>query len=58
MRWAITGGAGFLGLHLSRRLLADGHEVRSLDVAPLDDPDLEQSITELRGDIRDTLPVE
>ena len=24
MRVAISGGAGFLGLHLSRRLLADG----------------------------------
>ncbi len=53
MLWAITGGAGFLGLHLSRRLLADGHEVRSLDIAPLDDVELEQSVTELRGDIRD-----
>jgi nucleoside-diphosphate-sugar epimerase len=53
MLWAITGGAGFLGLHLSRRLLADGHEVRSLDVAPLDDAELEQSVAELRGDIRD-----
>src|ERR687888_494011 len=38
MRWAISGGAGFLGLHLARRLLADGHEVRTLDVVPLDDP--------------------
>ena len=53
MLWAITGGAGFLGLHLSRRLLADGHDVRSLDVAPLDDAELERSVTELRGDIRD-----
>jgi nucleoside-diphosphate-sugar epimerase len=53
MRWAITGGAGFLGLHLSRRLLADGHDVRTLDVAPLDEPDLEQRVEELRGDIRD-----
>ena len=53
MLWAITGGAGFLGLHLSRRLLADGHEVRSLDVAPLDDAELERSVSELRGDIRD-----
>ena len=32
MRWAISGGAGFLGLHLARRLLADGHEVRTLDL--------------------------
>ena len=35
---AISGGAGFLGLHLGRRLLADGHTVRTLDLAPLDDP--------------------
>jgi nucleoside-diphosphate-sugar epimerase len=53
MLYAISGGAGFLGLHLARRLLADGHEVRTLDVVPLDDPDLERSVEELRGDIRD-----
>src|SRR5256885_15683381 len=53
MRWAITGGAGFLGLHLARRLLADGHEVRTLDLAPLDDAELERSVEELRGDVRD-----
>jgi len=53
MVWAISGGAGFLGLHLSRRLLADGHEVRTLDVAPLDDAELERSVQELRGDVRD-----
>ena len=35
--WAITGGSGFLGLHLARRLLADGHDVRTLDLEPLDD---------------------
>ena len=52
MRWAISGGAGFLGLHLARRLLADGHEVRTLDVVPLDDPGLEGSVEELHGDIR------
>jgi nucleoside-diphosphate-sugar epimerase len=51
MQWAISGGAGFLGLHLARRLLADGHEVRSLDLVPLDEPDL--GVEELRGDIRD-----
>ena len=53
MLWSISGGAGFLGLHLSRRLLADGHDVRTLDVVPLDDAELERSVDERRGDIRD-----
>jgi nucleoside-diphosphate-sugar epimerase len=52
MLWAISGGAGFLGLHLARRLLADGHEVRTLDLAPLDDPQLERSVDEILGDVR------
>jgi nucleoside-diphosphate-sugar epimerase len=53
MRWTITGGAGFLGLHLARRLLAAGHEVRTLDLAPLDDAELEREVEQLRGDVRD-----
>src|SRR6266852_8570408 len=53
MLWSISGGAGFLGLHLSRRLLADGHDVRTLDVVPLGDDELERSVEELRGDVRD-----
>ena len=53
MVWAISGGAGFLGLHLARRLLADGHEVRSLDLLELNDPPLEGRVREIRGDIRD-----
>jgi nucleoside-diphosphate-sugar epimerase len=52
MLWAISGGAGFLGLHLARRL-ADSHKVRTLDLAPLDEPSLEGRVDELRGDIRD-----
>lgn len=51
MVWAISGGAGFLGLHLARRLLANGHDVRSLDLVPLSEPALD--VRELRGDIRD-----
>jgi nucleoside-diphosphate-sugar epimerase len=53
MLWAISGGAGFLGLHLARRLVTDGHAVRTLDLAPLDDRELEGSVEELRGDVRD-----
>src|SRR5919201_5085818 len=53
MLWAITGGAGFLGLHLAGGLLADGHAVRTLDVVPLDDAELERAVDERRADIRD-----
>jgi nucleoside-diphosphate-sugar epimerase len=53
MLWAISGGGGFLGLHLARRLLDDGLRVRTLDVAPLADERLERSVEELRGDVRD-----
>jgi UDP-glucuronate 4-epimerase len=31
MRFLITGSAGFIGFHLSRRLLADGHDVVGFD---------------------------
>ena len=49
---AISGGAGFLGLHLARRLVGDGHAVRILDRAPLDDPPLAGRVDEIRGDVR------
>ena len=52
MLWAVSGGAGFLGLHLARRLLADGHQVRTLDPAPLDDSDLERRVDAIDGDVR------
>jgi UDP-glucose 4-epimerase len=31
MRYLVTGGAGFIGSHITDRLLADGHRVRILD---------------------------
>src|SRR5215469_6299817 len=57
MLWAISGGAGFLGLHLARRLVADGQAVRTLDLAALDDPAVDGAVEELRGDVRDPAAV-
>lgn len=54
----ITGGAGCLGINLTRFLLAKGQRVRSLDVADLDYADLRDRIQVVRGDIRDPTPVE
>jgi len=31
MRFLVTGTAGFIGFHLAKRLLADGHEVQGID---------------------------
>ncbi len=31
MRWVVTGAAGFIGSHVTRRLLDDGHEVHGVD---------------------------
>lgn len=56
-RVTITGGAGFLGLHLARRLLADGYDVRTLDVASLEDAFLEENVEEVRGDVRNEADV-
>lgn len=53
----VTGGAGFLGINLVRSLLARGHAVTSLDIAPFDYPDCKERITEVRGDIRDMAAV-
>lgn len=54
----ITGGAGFIGTHLARRLVAQGHSVRLLDVAPasvIDEgsPPASSEIERVCADVRD-----
>jgi nucleoside-diphosphate-sugar epimerase len=47
----ITGGAGFLGINLVRRLHAEGVEATSLDIAPFDYPERDR-VRCITGDIR------
>jgi nucleoside-diphosphate-sugar epimerase len=53
----ITGGSGFMGINWVRYLLARGHRVTSLDIAPFDYPEKDQ-ITAIVGDIRDRAAVD
>lgn len=55
--YLITGGAGFLGINLTRYLLARGQRVTSLDIAPFDYPERDQ-IRVITGDIRDPAAVQ
>lgn len=52
----VTGGAGFLGINLCRYLLARGHVVRSLDIAPFAYPERLRAQV-IDGDIRDRAAV-
>ncbi|MCB1161632.1 MAG: NAD-dependent epimerase/dehydratase family protein [Candidatus Krumholzibacteriia bacterium] len=51
MRFLVTGGSGFLGINLIRRLLAEGQEVRNLDLLPFDYPEAPR-VESVAGDIR------
>jgi len=50
-KYLVTGGAGFFGGILKRRLLADGAQVVSVDLVP--DPALHPALTSIHADIRD-----
>ena len=47
--WAVSGGSGFLGVHLLRALGAAGHSVRSLDL----EPSPFAGVDGILGDVRD-----
>jgi nucleoside-diphosphate-sugar epimerase len=57
-RVLITGGAGFLGVNLSRYLLERGYSLASLDIAEFDAPDLEGRVDVFQGDVRKPADVE
>jgi nucleoside-diphosphate-sugar epimerase len=50
--YLITGGAGFLGINLTRYLLAKGEHVTVLDIAALEDDDVRSQVRAIQGDIR------
>lgn len=51
-RFVVTGGSGFLGINLIRKLLAEGNDVVSIDRVPFDYPEKDQ-IEHHQIDIRD-----
>jgi dTDP-L-rhamnose 4-epimerase len=63
-RILITGGAGFIGSHLARHLLRQGHEIRALDrLDPQVHPErerpayLDPEVELIQGDVRDPAAV-
>jgi UDP-glucose 4-epimerase len=54
MNFLVTGGAGFLGVALSNRLVRDGHHVRVIDNLAAGDPTrLDPAVFFERGDVAD-----
>lgn len=54
MRIVVTGAAGFLGAHIARRLVREGHEVAGFDQQTVSEP----HVRGIEGDLRDLVAVE
>ena len=50
----ITGGAGFLGLHVARYFVKKGWNIRIFDIADLEKEEYPKDVEFIRGDVRDT----
>lgn len=57
-RVLITGGTGFLGVHLARFLLKKKYDITLFDLAPLDAKDLLGKVNVVKGDIRNNSSVD
>ncbi len=53
MNFIITGGAGFLGVNLTRYLLERGHAVTCVDITEFDYADCKDHVHAIKADIRD-----
>jgi nucleoside-diphosphate-sugar epimerase len=51
--YMVTGSSGFLGYHVCRFLAEKGYQVRGIDIADFDYPDLKDKVLFFKGDIRD-----
>ena len=56
-KYLITGGAGFLGINLSRYLDARGYKIHTLDLSDFSYPDMRDKVSAFKGDIRDASAV-
>lgn len=58
MHYLITGGSGFLGYHLIKKLLANKHQISILDRSPLPETNLLNKVTFVQGDVRSAKDVQ